>query len=74
MCRLGREYALAGKRELFNRLEPLVLTEGSWESYHTLAEALRMSDGAVKAAIHRLRRRFRDAVRAEVAQTVAGPD
>ncbi len=74
MDRLGGEYALAGKRELFDRLKPLVLTEGSRESYHKLAEALGMSDGAVKVAIHRLRQRFRDAVRAEVAQTVAGPD
>ena len=30
------------------------------------------TEGAVKVAIHRLRQRFRDAVKAEIAQTVAG--
>jgi RNA polymerase sigma-70 factor (ECF subfamily) len=33
-----------------------------------------MSEGAVKVAIHRLRRRFRELVRAEVAQTLPAGD
>ena len=33
-----------------------------------------LSEGAVKVAVHRLRQRFRDAVRAEIAQTVATPE
>ena len=33
-----------------------------------------MSEGAVKAAVHRLRRRFRELMRAEIAQTIMRPD
>lgn len=33
-----------------------------------------MSEGAVKVAVHRLRKRFRDLVREEIAQTVSSPD
>jgi hypothetical protein len=33
-----------------------------------------MSEGAVKVAVHRLRRRYRQLLREEVAQTVASPD
>jgi RNA polymerase sigma-70 factor (ECF subfamily) len=32
-----------------------------------------MSEGAVKVAVHRLRRRYRDLIRSEIAGTVAGP-
>ena len=35
---------------------------------------LGMSEGAVKVAVHRLRRRYRDLLREEIAQTVAGPE
>lgn len=74
MERLGADYAAAGKRELFDRLKPLLLTEGSGDSYRQLAGPLGLSEGAVKVAVHRLRQRFRDAVRAEIAQTVATPE
>ena len=49
---------------------------GSRESqpYSELATQLGLSEGAVKVAGHRLRQRFRDAVRAEIAQTVATPE
>jgi RNA polymerase sigma-70 factor (ECF subfamily) len=73
MERLGANYAAAGKRELFDELRPLLLTEGSSESYRKAAGPLELSEGAVKVAVHRLRQRFREAVRAEIAQTVATP-
>ena len=40
----------------------------------TYAAKLKMSEGAVKVAVHRLRAEFRDAITAEVAQTVASSD
>jgi RNA polymerase sigma factor (sigma-70 family) len=73
MERLGTDYADAGKQVLFAQLKGLLLTEGSAESYRHLAGPLGLSEGAVKVAVHRLRQRFRDAIRAEVAQTVASP-
>jgi len=74
MERLGADYSGAGKQELFDQLKGLLLTEGSAESYRPLAGPLGLSEGAVKVAVHRLRQRFRDAVRAEIAQTVATPE
>ena len=37
------------------------------------ARALGLTEGAVKVAIHRLRKRFRDIVRAEISQTLHDP-
>jgi len=74
MERLGADYAAAGKREVFEQLKGLLLSEGSGESYRQLAGPLGLNEGAVKVAMHRLRQRFREAVRAEIAQTVATPD
>jgi RNA polymerase sigma-70 factor (ECF subfamily) len=73
MERLGADYAASRKRELFARLKGLLLLEGSAESYRELAAPLGLSEGAVKVAVHRLRQRFREVVRAEIAQTVATP-
>jgi len=73
MERLGANYAATGKRELFDQLKPLLLSEGTGESYRHAAGPLGLSEGAVKVAVHRLRQRFREVVRAEIAQTVATP-
>ena len=73
MERLGEIYAAAGKRKLFDRLKNLLLAEGSGECYRELAGPLGLSEGAVKVAVHRLRHRFSDVVREEIAQTVATP-
>ena len=70
---MGADYAAAGKRALFDQFKGLLLTEGSVEIYRAAAGSLGMSEGAVKVAVHRLRHRFREAVRAEIAQTVATP-
>jgi RNA polymerase sigma-70 factor (ECF subfamily) len=74
MDRLGADYAAAGKQPLFDQLKPLLLAEGSSESHRELSGDLGMSEGAIKVAVHRLRQRFREAVRSEIAQTVATPD
>ena len=74
MDRLGADYATAGKRELFEHLKRLLLTESSGEIYRETSRQSGLSEGAVKVAVHRLRQRFRDAVRAEIAQTVATPE
>lgn len=71
MDRLGADYSAAGKGELFHRLKPLLLTEGSADAYRQLADPLGLSEGAAKVALHRLRQRFRESVRTEIAHTVA---
>jgi RNA polymerase sigma-70 factor (ECF subfamily) len=75
--RLRQEYAKAGKLSLYDYLKPDLggAPEGGLEvSYHTVAVALGMTEGAVKVAAHRLRRRCRERIRAEIAETVASPD
>jgi RNA polymerase sigma-70 factor (ECF subfamily) len=67
---LGAEMAQANKRPLFDRLGPALLAGGEAAPYAQIAAELGMTEGAVKAAAHRLRRRFGVLIRAEVARTV----
>jgi len=60
----------AGKEAMFETLKPWITGESAANSQAAAAEALHMGEGAVKVAIHRLRQRFRAAVKAEIAQTV----
>jgi len=69
--RLETEYAEAGKPAVFQKLEPHLTHELTAQTRAELAVALNMNDGAVKIALHRMRRRFGEALRAEIAQTVA---
>lgn len=62
----------AHKPELFQTLKPW-LDGSSTASQADAAAALGMSETAVKVAIHRLRTRFRELIRAEVAATVHDP-
>jgi RNA polymerase sigma-70 factor (ECF subfamily) len=67
--RLKREMARAGKDELFEGLKQYLA--GAAESgYAETARALNMSDGALKTAVHRLRRRYRELLREAIAETV----
>lgn len=67
-ARLREEYA--GKNELFERLKDFLTGELS-ASLAEIGAKLDMSEGAIKTAAHRLRKRFRALLRAEVAQTLA---
>lgn len=66
---LGTDYAAAGRGPQFERLKPC-LTGADLPSQADLARELGLTEGALKVAIHRLRRRFRDTVRAEIRQTL----
>jgi RNA polymerase sigma-70 factor (ECF subfamily) len=70
---VGAELRDAGKGAQFDTLKPWLIGSGADTpalDQATAAAALGMSEGAVKVAIHRLRQRFREAVKAEIAQTV----
>jgi RNA polymerase sigma factor (sigma-70 family) len=71
--RLQKECAAEGNGELFEALKPCLVGESGSQPYATLAAKLRLSEGAVKVAVHRLRQRFRKLLRDEVANTVATP-
>ncbi len=73
LTRLGQKYADQGKSELFERLKPLLTAADTDADKAELAADLKLSDSALKVAIHRLRRRYRDMLKQEIADTVASP-
>ena len=64
------EYERAGNGALFSRLVGLMTAAGSDDSYREAAADLAMTEGAVKVAVHRMRRCFRDVLRTQIAETV----
>lgn len=71
--RLEEEYSVAGKRELYRELSRFDAAEGEGLSYAKAASQLSMPENTLKSAVHRLRRRYRELLREEIAQTVASP-
>lgn len=71
--RLRTEYEQEGKAELFSELSPCLVGDRASLPYAELAKKLATSEGAVKSAVHRLRQRYRQLLRDEIAQTVAEP-
>ena len=67
---LELESIATGKIELFTSLRPLLEGDDDAQSYREIGESLEMTEGAVKVAVHRLRRRYRRLLREEVARTV----
>lgn len=74
MDRLSAEFEQDGKKELFEALKPCLQGESAAQPYAILASKLGMTEGAVKVAVHRLRQRYRQLLRDEIAGTVAGPE
>jgi RNA polymerase sigma-70 factor (ECF subfamily) len=74
LAALKAEFERSGKLDLFERLKVFVWGDKRALSYAEMAVQLNMTEGAVKVAVHRLRQRYGDLLRAEVAQTVSTPD
>jgi RNA polymerase sigma-70 factor (ECF subfamily) len=70
LVRLGGEYKNEGKANVFEQLKSTLTGGGESAPYADIARRLQSSEGAVKVAAHRLRRRYRDLLRAEIADTV----
>jgi RNA polymerase sigma factor (sigma-70 family) len=71
--RLRAEFEPTDKAALFERLKNLLTGEKPTATYRQIAQELGMSEGAVKVAGHRLRRRYRELLREEIARTVLDP-
>ncbi len=67
---IEKEFIAGGKADQFGTLKPWLMGEAPTMSQADASRQLGLSEGAVKVAIHRLRKRFRDAVRAEISQTL----
>jgi DNA-directed RNA polymerase specialized sigma24 family protein len=73
VVRLGEEAAAEGKTERFGRMKPY-LTMGKGEiPYASAAAEWSMDEGAVRVAVHRLRKRYRELLREEIAHTLSDP-
>jgi RNA polymerase sigma factor (sigma-70 family) len=73
LAKLREEFAAAGRGRLFDSLKELVWGEKTGVSRAELGKQLGLSEGAVNVAAHRMRERYRELLRAEVAHTVATP-
>ncbi len=67
---LAAEFAAAGKADQFALLKPWLTGDEGDATQAEMAQQLGMNEGALKVAIHRLRKRFRELIRAEIAHTV----
>jgi len=73
LVRLGDEYRVAGKMPLFDQLQKSLTNEPDHPSQADTAHKFGMTENAVKQAFHRLRQRYRQLLREEIARTVMVP-
>ena len=71
--RLRQDYEREDKARLFEVLRFALAGERSEVPYTELATQLKMNEGSVKVAVHRLRERYRKRLREQIAETVASP-
>lgn len=74
LARLADEQSAADKQRVFAQLKEYLWGEAGGTDYAQMAARLGMTEGAVKVTMHRLRRRLRDLLREEVANTVAAAE
>ena len=74
LSRLRQEYEASGKIELFRQLEGCLTGGVGLGFYEETARLLGMNEGAVRVALHRLRRRLGELLRSEIAHTVTRPE
>jgi RNA polymerase sigma-70 factor (ECF subfamily) len=71
LASLAEEFKQAGKGKVFEALKVYLTGDASAPAYVEAGQKLGMTDGAVKVAVHRLRERYRNALRREIAATVS---
>ena len=74
LAQLRDECAAAGRARQFDQLKPFLSQLGTQTDYARVGEQARMTPGAVAVAVRRLRVRYGELLRAEIAHTVAGPE
>jgi RNA polymerase sigma-70 factor (ECF subfamily) len=71
LAELAQEHTASGKADQFEALKPWLSGDTENISQAEAAARLGVNEGAVKVAIHRLRRRFREVIKNEIGQTVS---
>lgn len=74
VARLQKEYAASGREAIFAQLKGELTSTAERPPHAKIGRELGMTPGAVKVAAHRLRQRFGEVLRAEIAETVARPE
>lgn len=74
ITRLQTEFIEKGKESLFEACRGFLMGAPDVGKYSEIATQLGMSESALRVAVHRMRERYRELLRLEVAQTVAGPE
>ena len=74
LARLQNEYAASGRGAIFEKLKGELTSTASRPPHAEIGRELGLTPGAVKVAAHRLRQRFGEMLRAEIAETVARPE
>jgi DNA-directed RNA polymerase specialized sigma24 family protein len=70
---LSTEMQESGKTDAFQKLKPFLSGDGDTPPISEVASGMGVTEDALKMAIHRMRKRFRDAVKKEISQTVTEP-
>lgn len=71
--RLEAEFRESGRAEVLEHLQPFLQGDTSGPSYTEVARRLGTTEGTISVSVHRLRKRYRELLRAVVSQTVNNP-
>lgn len=71
LAALESEFVTSGKGEVFRVLQPFLSGEQARPAYEVVAARLALSEGAVRVTVHRMRERYRELIRKEIADTLA---
>ena len=75
LARLRQEYAEADKTKQFEELKGVLTSSAGPDShYRSIGERLDMTENAVKVVVHRMRQRYRELLKEEIAETVSSPE
>ena len=74
LARLKADYNSSGRGALFDLLKDYIWGDKNTLTLAEIATRLDLTEEAVKKSVQRLRQRFRDCLRSEIAHTVATPD
>ena len=73
ITRLRDEHRAEDKAALYEQLKPFLMVGKNEIRYAQAGAALELTEGAVRVAVHRLRRRYRELLREEIVQTLSDP-
>jgi len=74
LVKLRAEFSVAGKSDHFDNLLVFLNRESDSARYDEVAGQMGLSAGALRMAVHRMRRKYGELLRAEIAETVATPE